>query len=37
MPITKKGGGIGMAPLSDVASSDYAGYLDFSNAFMGDV
>lgn len=26
-----------MASLSDVASSDYAGYLDFSNAFMGDV
>lgn len=37
MPITKKGEGIGMASLSDVASSDYAGYLDFSNAFMGDV
>lgn len=37
MPITKKGAGIGMASLSDVASSDYAGYLDFSNAFMGDV
>lgn len=37
MPITKNGEGIGMASLSDVASSDYAGYLDFSNAFMGDV
>lgn len=37
MPITKKGESIGMASLSDVASSDYAGYLDFSNAFMGDV
>ena len=37
MPITKKGEDIGMASLSDVASSDYAGYLDFSNAFMGDV
>ena len=37
MPITKKGGSIGVASLSDVASSDYAGYLDFSNAFMGDV
>lgn len=37
MPITKNGEGIGMAALSDVASSDYAGYLDFSNAFMGDV
>ena len=35
MPITKNGEGIGMASLSDVASSDYAGYLDFSNAFMG--
>lgn len=37
MPITKKGESIGMASLSDIASSDYAGYLDFSNAFMGDV
>lgn len=37
MPITKNGESIGMASLSDVASSDYAGYLDFSNAFMGDV
>ena len=37
MPITKNGESIGMASLSDIASSDYAGYLDFSNAFMGDV
>lgn len=37
MPITKNGESIGVASLSDVASSDYAGYLDFSNAFMGDV
>lgn len=37
MPITKNGESIGMASLSDVASSDYAGYLDFSNAFMGDI
>ena len=38
MPITKNGkDGIGMTSLIDVASSDFAGYLDFSNAFMGDV
>jgi len=37
MPITKEGHSIGMSTLMDVASSDYAGYLDFSNAFMGDV
>ena len=38
MPITKNGkNGIGMTSLIDVASSDFAGYLDFSNAFMGDV
>ena len=37
MPITKKGESIGMTSLSDIASSDYAGYLDFSNAFMRDV
>lgn len=37
MPITQGGKSIGMSTLMDVASSDYAGYLDFSNAFMGDV
>lgn len=37
MPITKNGDGIGVSSLIDVASSDFAGYLDFSNAFMGDV
>ena len=38
MPITKNGkDGIGMTSLINVASSDFAGYLDFSNAFMGDV
>ena len=37
MPITQGGKSIGMSTLTDVASSDYAGYLDFSNAFMGDV
>ena len=37
MPITKEGHSIGVATLMDVTSSDYAGYLDFSNAFMGDV
>ena len=36
MPITKNGHGIGMTSLDEVASSDFSGFLDFSNAFMGD-
>jgi hypothetical protein len=37
MPITQGGKALGMTTLANVASSDYAGYLDFRNAFMGDV
>lgn len=37
MPITQGGKALGMTTLANVATSDYAGYLDFRNAFMGDV
>lgn len=37
MPITQGGKALGVTTLANVASSDYAGYLDFRNAFMGDV
>ena len=38
MPITKNGkDGIGMTSLIDVASSDFAGYLDFSNRWNGSI
>lgn len=36
MPIQKNGSNIGIASLQEVASSDFAGSLDFSNVFMGD-
>ena len=36
MPITKQGHSIGISSLQDVSTSDFAGALDFSNAFMGD-